>query len=509
MQSWTEGYVGGIDYIRNFYREMSPSLIALSLVLKGWRPPPGLTGGRFDYAELGCGYGLTSAVLAGANPQARFTALDFNPTHIAAARRLADGAGIANASFLEASFAEYMERDGPEFDLVALHGIWSWISAENRAVLQELLRRRLRPGGVVFVSYNTLPGNLAFQPLRRILVEHSANQAGPLPDRIAQAVDFASRAAALNAGWFAGVDGVAVRIEALRNKSANYIAHEYLNADWTAFYHADVARDLAGAKLEFAGAAVAVEHYDDLVLTPEAQTLIAEAHDPTYAETLRDILTNRSFRRDLFVKGAERLSETERRDWLRDTRFALLTDPDSLPEIASTPIARVPLPPGLYRPIAEALAEKPCSLRDLLRRHPMAAHGEAQVLRALVMLSSLALAAPALGEEATEEQRAHAERCNAALMNDRRAGEGSVVLASPVLGNGVAVSWDDALFVRAARLGEDPAAFAWRCLSAEGYTFSRDGRRLETAEENLAELQQRHARFIERRLPVLRTLQLV
>ena len=34
-----------------------------------------------------------------------------------------------------------------------------------------------------------------------------------------------------------------------------YLAHEYLNEYWNALYHADVARDLSAAKLEFVGSA--------------------------------------------------------------------------------------------------------------------------------------------------------------------------------------------------------------------------------------------------------------
>lgn len=516
MQSWTEGYVSGIDYVRAFYRELSPPMIAFALVLKGWRPPPGFPGagfpgasfpaGRFDYAELGCGHGVTSTVLAGCHPQGRFTAVDFNPTHIAAARRLAADAGLENAVYLEESFADLARRDGPEFDAVALHGVWSWVNAENRAILTDLLRRRLKPGGVAFVSYNALPGNLAFQPLRRILVEHTAGKAGPLPARIAQAVAFASKAAALNAGWFAGADGVAERIESLRNKSPNYIAHEYLNSDWTAFYHADVARELAEAKLGFAAAALPMEQYDDLTLSSEAQAVAAEAADPAFAETLRDILSNRSFRRDLFVKGAERLTAAERTAWLRQMRFALLTAPDALPEMATTPVGRIPLPRALYEPLGEALAAGPLSLGDLLDRPALSAQGEEPVLRALVLLTSLALAAPALGEAGLEERQQHADRCNAALLDRHRTGEPTNHLASPVLGSGVAISRIEALFLMAARLGEEPASYAWRYLSADGLSLGRDGRRLESAEDNLEELRLRHERFVERRLPILRRL---
>jgi SAM-dependent methyltransferase len=56
------------------------------------------------------------------------------------------------------SFAEFASRDLPEFDYIGLHGIWSWISDENRAVIVDFIRRKLKVGGVLYISYNTLPG---------------------------------------------------------------------------------------------------------------------------------------------------------------------------------------------------------------------------------------------------------------------------------------------------------------------------------------------------------------
>lgn len=505
MQDWTEGYVGGIDYIRAFYRELSPALLAFALVLRGHRPPASLTG-AFTYAELGCGHGVTSAVLAAAHPEARFDAVDFNPSHIAATGRLAREAGLDNAAFQERSFADYAEGDGPDLDMVALHGVWSWVSAENRAILVDLLRRRLRPGGLVFVSYNALPGTLATLPLRRILVEHTADRAGSLPERIEQALAFAGRLTALGSGWFAQADELPARLETLKRKTPNYIAHEYLNRDWTAFYHADVARELAAAKLDFAGPSVPMEQIDDLTLPPEALALVGEAHDPAYAETLRDLLTNRSFRRDLFVKGAERLTPVERSDILRATRFALLVPPDELPEVASTPVGRFPFPRDLHEPLAEALAGGPQTLGALLDRPALARHGESAVVRALMMLTSLALAAPALPDRGFDGRKAQTDRFNAAVLDRNRTSDAFGTLASPLLGSGVGVSRIEALFLLAERAGEEPADFAWRRLAADGLALSRDGRRLAAAEENMAELRGRYDSFSRRRRPVLATL---
>ncbi|MFD1627975.1 class I SAM-dependent methyltransferase [Azospirillum griseum] len=503
---WTGGYVGGIDYIRAFYRDWTPALLSFALTLKGWRTPDALHDGRFTLAELGCGHGLTSAVLAGATPQARFEAMDFNPGHIAGARRLAGDGGLGNARFLDDSFADHAGRDGPPLDAVALHGVWSWVSADNRAILVDLLRRRLVPGGVVFVSYNALPGTLAHMPLRRLLVDRCAADHGPLPDRIERAVAHAARLAATGGGWFARTDGVVERIESLRGKSANYIAHEYLNRDWTAFHHADVAREMAAAKLDFAGAAVPMEQLDDLTLSDAARALVAEETDPTQAETLRDLLTNRSFRRDLFIKGGERLSAAERRRRLRATRFALLVPADDLPDSASTPVGTLRFARALHEPLGAALEREPQSLGALLALPALAAQGEEALLRALILLTSLGLAAPLPEQDDPQGAQAHADRFNAAVLARHRDVDGPSHLAAPLLGSGVAVSRIEALFLLAAREGVDPAAFAWSCLSEDGVVLARDGARIDGDAESVAELRRRHAAFTARRLPVLTRL---
>ena len=505
MQGWTEGYVGGIGYIHAFYRELSPALLSFALTLRGWRSPMELSG-SFACAEIGCGHGVSSAVLAGCHPDARFEAVDFNPGHIAGAQRLAAEAGLSNAAFLEESFADYARREAKDLDVVTLHGVWSWVSAENRAILVDVLKRRLKPGGLVFVSYNALPGTLAYMPLRRVLVEHCADRTGPLPERIEEAVAFASRLTALNAGWFAQADALPTRLESLKRKSPNYIAHEYLNRDWTSFYHADVARELAGAKLDFAGPAVPMEQMDDLSLPPEAMPLLAEARDPAYRETLRDLLTNRAFRRDLFVKGAERLTAAERRDRLRATRFALLVPPDDLPEVVLAPAGRIPLPPDLHGPLAEALAAGTPTLAELAALPALARHGEEAVLRALMILTSLALVSPALPEAGCTAREVQADRFNAAVLERSRRSDTLDTLASPLLGSGVAVSRLEALFLLARRSDADPAATAWDALSADGLALSRDGERLDGDEANLAELRVRFDRFTRLRLPTLRRL---
>jgi hypothetical protein len=45
------------------------------------------------------------------------------------------------------------------------------------------------------------------------------------------------------------------RIQGFPNLDTRYLVHEYLHDKWTPFYFADIARELADAKLSFAGSA--------------------------------------------------------------------------------------------------------------------------------------------------------------------------------------------------------------------------------------------------------------
>ena len=50
--------------------------------------------------------------------------------------------------------------------------------------------------------------------------------------------------------------------------------------------------------------------------------------------------------------------------------------------------------------------------------------------------------------------------------------------------------------------------FAWDMLAAQGQRVAKDGKALESAEENLAELARQAGEFADKRLPVLQALQI-
>lgn len=69
-------------------------------------------------------------------------------------------------------------------DYIVSLGIYSCGSKENRAHIVSLIRKLLKPGGIVYVSYNCAPDSSAKAPLRRLMTEYAARRGGPVAERV-------------------------------------------------------------------------------------------------------------------------------------------------------------------------------------------------------------------------------------------------------------------------------------------------------------------------------------
>ncbi|QCG96609.1 methyltransferase domain-containing protein [Azospirillum sp. TSA2s] len=371
MSDWSAGYVSDIEYLPGFYREQGPAHLTLSCLINGIAPPS--TANGFDYCELGCGHGTTVALFAAANPQGRFHAVDFHPAHIARARDAAEAAGLTNISFHEASFAEMAEGEGPElpeFDFVTLHGVYSWVSPMNRGAIARFLAKKLKPGGLVYVSYNAMPGWAPMMPLQRLLYEYSGLVHERSDRQVKAGLDFAEQL--YKAG--AKILGDEAMFDKLRGETKTqsatdqsvYLAHEYLNGSWQPLYHVDVARELGEAKLTYAGSATLFENYPDLALTPDQRKALDSIGVPSLRETFKDYCVGRPFRRDVFVRGARRISVAKRDAMLMDMAMALTIPRADARTTIQVPLGEATLEAKHYEPIFDALADGPRRIGELI-----------------------------------------------------------------------------------------------------------------------------------------------
>jgi len=198
VSDWTDGYISEIGYTFSYFSELNPLHAVLPFLNVGLSAPPIATA-----CELGYGQGISVNIHAAAS-DVLWYGTDFNPGHAAFAQSLADAAGT-DARLFDQSFAEFCARsDLPDFDYIALHGVWGWVSRENEQVIVDFIRKKLKVGGLLYISYNCQPGHAAILPLRHLFTEHAAIMAAPgqgIVARIDAALDFAEKLLGLNPGF--------------------------------------------------------------------------------------------------------------------------------------------------------------------------------------------------------------------------------------------------------------------------------------------------------------------
>ncbi|WP_049974204.1 class I SAM-dependent methyltransferase [Azospirillum sp. B4] len=475
---WTRGYASDIDYTRGWYRELSPLWLDTALALAGVAPPQEPGRGQGDdgaqgpvWLELGCGHGLSALALAAARPDVTVIAVDFNPTHIHGAQRLARAAGLSNIRLMEADFAELAEDAAgllPPVDYVALHGVYTWVGEESRGHIARLIARRLKPGGAAYLSYNCLPGWAAAMPVQFLLNAYGQALPGPKAAAGDQARDLLLHLLNQGAGYFTGNAAASARADRLRGATAPYLVHEYMHSGWRPAYHAQVADDLAAAKLSYAGSAAWVENFPDLMMTRTQQDMAAAAPTRALAETVKDYVTNQPLRRDIFVRGPLALDARQRVARLGALRLVALGEPG-----AALPDFTLPLGPPdpevsrLFHPVLAVLAGGPATLADLVEHlaRTVADWGPDSagcLLRAVAILVAGDVLAPCLADAQIQAALPGVRRLNQALLADSLVAGAPLDaearlperLASAVTGGGVLASVEEMRALAAHWAGE-------------------------------------------------------
>jgi SAM-dependent methyltransferase len=125
---------------------------------------------RCRVLELGCAEGANLLPLAERFPDSQFLGVDFSQVAIATAEATRDACGLGNARF-ECADLRAFEPEPGGYDYVIAHGVYSWVPDDVKERLLATCLRALAPGGVAYISYNTLPGWGLPGGLRAFLLE--------------------------------------------------------------------------------------------------------------------------------------------------------------------------------------------------------------------------------------------------------------------------------------------------------------------------------------------------
>jgi len=509
---WSQGYVHDLAYTDNFFAELAPAHLNYVAILNGFRPRP--LDRPFTYCELGCGNGQSSTVLAAANPAGQFFACDINPTHVQTARRWAESGKVDNLTFLEASFQQMVSANLPDFDFIVFHGVYSWISAEARRAIAAFMQRKLKPGGLVYNSYNCLPGWSNVAPLQRLMTELSPSDAPDTAARVGPALDAIKELRDLKIAYFAANPGASQFVDRVSGQPKSYLVHEYFNRDWTLFYSADVARELQAAKLTYVGSATLIENHRSVLMGQQAAALLAKQPTRERQELLKDFVINQRFRRDVFAKSIPNLPAAEANRELERVAIGLYKPPTDIAFQIKSPAGEFKFDNQVVRAVVANLADGPLTFAELPERPALKGSPKAEIVKAAHTLLAAGQAIVFASADRRQALPADARRFNLPTALNRALATGAwehpqrATLASPVAGTGYSLNQiDRALLAAIVEHGMERAFdTAAADVQQRGLTFTKDGKKLEGAGANRAELRERFERFVERSMPLLRRL---
>jgi len=252
--------------------------------------------------EVGCGDGGNILSLASLLPGSTFVGLDLSEVHIRQGQQTAAEVGLTNVSLHHADLTKFEVEPGT-FDFVIAHGLYSWVPEFARDGLLALIRRALKPTGVAVVSYNTLPGQALFEPVRSLMRFHTA----PLTDANAKV----RQARAIANAWcdhFVTNDsegrGAVVKRLAMvvKGLSPMMVRHDYLSEFEHPIWFSDFVAHANRHGLAYLDNALPSAQRPEL-LEPAAREMLAQLEDRVRAQQYFDHFDNTRFRVTLLARA--------------------------------------------------------------------------------------------------------------------------------------------------------------------------------------------------------------
>ncbi|MFC6051263.1 methyltransferase regulatory domain protein [Acinetobacter sp. Ac_877] len=445
--NWTDGYQTEVNYTYGYYKDLSPNYQKFCLLLSGIDTPDNTE--EQNHCELGFGQGVSLNIHAASN-LGTFYGTDFNPAHAAHANILAAKAKTEHYLF-DASFEELFAKDLPQFDSISLHGIWSWISHENQAIILKFIRKYLKPNGIVYISYNCLTGWAANMPIRELFHSHfkfNSKSLNPL-QKVKDSLDFSEALLQQEPTFTIRNPNALQKVLDLKKQNPNYLIHEYLNQDWQCFSFQQVMKTLEDIKLSYASSSDLNVHLDNINFSEEHQQFINAIEHPIFKEQCRDYFANTQFRRDLFIRGKNTLPPLEINEKFKKLSFILLTSPNQIPLTINGYLGEFNLIQDIYKPISDCFLNNeyaPITVSQIESNTPELNYN--QISNALIVLCHLGIVQPCFNEP-TDQILKQSQDLNLYILEQASFHQNYQVLANPYSGIGIPIDHFSQLFYKA------------------------------------------------------------
>lgn len=317
--------------------------------------------GRFSYLELGCGDGSNLLPIAAQFPEARLLGVDRDAAAVGRGEELRRAAGLDNVALHAADLCDHPFED-ERFDYVVAHGVYSWVAPEVQRRLLAVASKQLAPDGVLYLSYNTLPGwgvRGVVRDLMRAAAGHAQDDAARL--RAGKAAVARAQRHMLGEGhpWGVLLGG---ELTLAQNKHDGLLLGEYLAEHNEPVYFTDLVERVSAHGLRFMAETLPATT-DGALEAAVLEDAAVSGMSRVEAEQQLDLAAYRQLRGSLFCHaGASSSAHPEHRGFAQRGDFAARLTPSE---------TEPPLGPGqrlTFRTAASAViqVERPLTKAALL-----------------------------------------------------------------------------------------------------------------------------------------------
>lgn len=251
--------------------------------------------------ELGCSDGSNLLPMAEQLPGATFLGVDYSSKQIAAGQKTLETLGLKNIELRHQDIIDFPLSEG-KFDYIIVHGVFSWVPEPVRAKILAICSECLTDNGVAFVSYNTLPGWNMRKSLRDMMLFHTAGISDPTA-RVRQAralLKFLSDSVPSERNAYGML--LKSELEMISKVSDNYLLHDYLEEENTAFYFHEFVGRAVKQGLQYLGEA-SFSHMLASNFPEKVAKTLSQLGQIVSQEQYMDFVRNRAFRQTLLCKA--------------------------------------------------------------------------------------------------------------------------------------------------------------------------------------------------------------
>lgn len=248
--------------------------------------------------EFACADGSNLLPMACEFPNSEFIGIDLSQKQIDVAQDAVRETGIKNTTFHAINLLDADEVLEGKYDYIIAHGLYAWIPDNVKKKLLELSKKYLSPNGIVYISYNTLPGWRPLQALREMMIYHTAG-IEDLAQKSGQARAFLNFMA--NAVPEDDPYGVTLKKQSqfLSNYSDAYFVHDWLETENDPLYFHQFVNAADAEGLQYLGESNVPSMFAVDFAKETLRTLKSISTDQVSFEQYLDFVRNRRFRQTL------------------------------------------------------------------------------------------------------------------------------------------------------------------------------------------------------------------